>query len=123
MPVVLKASKDDAPLEQDTGSCSEEEVSMSEKATEQKAPETEVVVKKAPPKAKPKQDAKPSAATVKLLEQLEELSKEIQRIESLKGDRTALIAKLTAAKVPTATIAEKAGLSVPRLRQVQQKAK
>jgi hypothetical protein len=122
MPVVLKASKDDAPLEQGTGSCSKEEVSMSEKATEQKAPETEVVVKKAPPKAKPK-ETKPSAATVKLLEQLEEISKEIARLEGLKNDRTALIGKATAAKVPTATIAKAAGLSVPRLRQVQQKAK
>lgn len=95
---------------------------MSEKAQEPQAKQPEVHVKKAP-KRQPKAEVKPSAATVKLLEQLEEVSKEIARLEGLKNDRTALIGKATAAKVPTATIAKAAGLSVPRLRQVQQKTK
>jgi hypothetical protein len=43
-------------------------------------------------KAKAKKDAKPSAATVKLLEQLKEVSKEIARLKSLREDRTQLIA-------------------------------
>jgi hypothetical protein len=81
-----------------------------------------VHVKKAP-KRQPKQEVKPSAATQKVLEQLEEISKEIARLDGLKNDRTQLIGKLTAAKVPTATIAKAAGLSVPRLRQVQAKTK
>jgi hypothetical protein len=71
----------------------------------------------------PKKDAKPTAATTKLLEQLREVSTDIARLEALKQDRTALIAKATEQKVPTATIAEAAGLSVARLRQVQAKAK
>jgi hypothetical protein len=95
--------------------------------SEQAKQEPQIEVKKAPKRRttrpRPEADSKPSAATVKLLEQLKELSKEIDRIESLKADRTALIAKATAAKVPTSTIAEAAGLSVPRLRQVQAKAK
>jgi hypothetical protein len=86
---------------------------------QEKAPE--VHIKKAPAKPKAKQEPKPSAATVKLLEQLKGVSKEIARLESLREDRTDLIAKATAAKVPTATIAEHAGLSVARLRQVQPK--
>jgi hypothetical protein len=134
MPVALKVVRDDAPLEQTKGVCSKEEVSMSDKATEREAlqqhdqapkrPEKgpEVHVKKAP-KRQPKQEAKPSAATQKVLEQLEEISKEIARLEGLKNDRTQLIGKLTAAKVPTATIAKAAHLSVARLRQVQAKTK
>jgi hypothetical protein len=93
---------------------------MIEQAQEQKAPE--VHIRKASPKPKAK-ETKPSAATVKVLEQLAEVAKEISRLEGLKNDRTQLIAKLTAAKVPTATIAKAAGLSVPRLRQVQAKNK
>jgi hypothetical protein len=93
---------------------------MSEQAKqEQKAPVVEI--KKAPARAKAKENHKPTAATVKLLEQLKEVSTEIARLEGLKKDRTALIAKATAAKVPTATIAEHAGLSTARLRQVQPK--
>jgi hypothetical protein len=92
---------------------------MSAQAQE-KAPE--VIVKKAPSKAKPK-DTKPSVANVKLLEQLDEIGKELARVESLQNDRTQLIGKLTAAKVPTAMIAKAAHLSVARTRQIQAKTK
>jgi hypothetical protein len=122
MPVVLKVIKDDAPLERDTGSRGEEEVNMTEQATQGQEKAPEVHVKKAP-KRQPKADHKPSAATIKLLEQLTEVGKEIERLEGLKNDRTALVVKLTAAKVPTATIAKAASLSVARTRQVQAKAK
>jgi hypothetical protein len=93
---------------------------MSEQQPEQKAPVVEI---KSAPKRKPKEDPKPSAAATKLLEQLKEVSKEIARLESLREDRTALIAKATEQKVPTAQIASAAGLSVARLRQVQPKTK
>jgi hypothetical protein len=88
---------------------------MTEKATEPKAPE--VIVKKAPAKAKAKAEPKPklNAATAK---QLQELAAEIARLEGLKADRTALMKKAHAAKAPTSEIAEAAGLSVPRARQV-----
>jgi hypothetical protein len=103
---------------------------MSEQAQEQKAPEVEV--KTAPKRrrttskheaAKPKADPQPSAANVKLLEQLEEIGKELARVDSLQNDRAQLIGKLTAAKVPTAMIAKAAHLSVARTRQIQAKTK
>jgi len=98
---------------------------MQDKATEQAQPQEEP---KAPvvdikSKAKPK-DAKPSAATVKLLERLAEVGKQIDHAERvLKEERTQLVGKLTAQKVPTAEIAKAAHLSVARTRQVQSKAK
>jgi hypothetical protein len=96
---------------------------MSEQAQEPKAKGPEVHVKTAPKRQPKAKEVKLSAATQKLLEQLAEIGKELGRIEALKSDRTALIAKLTAAKVPTVEIAKAAQLSVARLRQVQQKAK
>jgi cob(I)alamin adenosyltransferase len=86
---------------------------------ESKAPVVDIK-SKAKPKAK---DAKPSAATVKLLERLTEVGKEIDRLEQLKEERTQLVGKLTAAKVPTAEIAKAAHLSVARTWQVQAKTK
>jgi hypothetical protein len=89
---------------------------------EQKAPVVDI--KKAPSKTKPKaKDAKPSAATVKLLERLTEVGQEIDRLEQLKEERTQLVGELTTAKVPTAEIATAAHLSVARTRQVQAKTK
>jgi hypothetical protein len=87
---------------------------MSEKATEQAKPE---VVVKTKPKAKAKANSKPklSAATVK---QLQELTAEINRIESLKADRLAVMRKQASAGVPVKDIAEAAGYSVARARQL-----
>jgi hypothetical protein len=91
-------------------------------AKQQEEPKAPVVEIKTAKKAKPK-DAKPSAAQVKLLERLAEVGQEIDRLEQLKEERTQLVGKLTAQKVPTATIATAAHLSVARTRQVQAKTK
>ena len=103
---------------------------MSEQAKqeEQKAPVVEIKAAKRrttskSEAAKPKADPKPSAAAQKLLEQLEEIGKELARVEALQNDRTQLIGKLTAQKVPTAMIAKAAHLSVARTRQIQAKTK
>jgi cellobiose phosphorylase len=97
---------------------------MSEQAQPKADKQPEVHAKTAPKRnGKAKEAPKPSAANVKLLEQLDEIGKELARIESLQNDRTQLIGKLTAAKVPTAMIAKAAHLSVARTRQIQAKTK
>jgi hypothetical protein len=68
-------------------------------------------------KAKPK-DAKPSAATVKLLEQLAEVAKEITRLEALRKQRLDLIQEAAKAGATTKAISDASSLSVPRLRQL-----
>jgi hypothetical protein len=73
----------------------------------------EVVVKTKPKASKPK--PKLHATTAK---QLKELTVEINRLESLKEDRLALMKKAHAASAPTAEIAEAAGYSIARTRQL-----
>jgi hypothetical protein len=114
MPVVLERRKRDAPFERNAGFL-KKEVSMSEQqpqAEPKKAPKrTTSKSQAAKPKAKPKLDA----ATAK---QLQELTAEINRLESLKQDRLALMKKAHAAKAPATDIAEAAGYSVARTRQL-----
>jgi hypothetical protein len=82
-------------------------------AAKPKGPEVEI--KSTKPKAQPKPKPKLDEATAK---KLRELSKEISRLEGLKNDRLALIRKAHEAKAPISEIAEAAGLSVPRTRQL-----
>jgi hypothetical protein len=110
--VVLKVCKRDAPLERNAGFLKDREVSMTEKATEQAKPE---VVAKDAPKGKKNSKPKLSAATVK---QLQELTAEINRIESLKADRLAIMRKQASNGVPIKDIAEATGYSVARARQL-----
>jgi hypothetical protein len=85
---------------------------MSTQAEDQNGPE---VVVKSKPKAKADSKPKLSAATVK---QLKELTEEINRIESLKNDRLAIMRKQADAGVPVTEIAEAAGYSTARARQL-----
>lgn len=89
---------------------------MSEKAPEQKGPEVEI--KKAPRRTSKAQAAKPKPKPEVDLTDLKAVSAEVQRLESLKADRLALIQKAAKAGATTQAISEATGLSVPRLRQL-----
>jgi hypothetical protein len=108
-------------LEREAAKQAEQVMPEPKESGEAVAPDGKQEPKQAPKAKQPKEQPKSSAATVKVLSQLEEISKEITRLEGLKKTRTDLINKAHAAKVPTADISKASGLSVPRLRQVMGK--
>jgi hypothetical protein len=87
---------------------------MSEQATQQaKQPEVQIKTVKAKAEPKPKPTMTETAK-----KRLQELSAEITRIEALKKDRLNLMRKERSKGIAIPEIAEAAGLSVPRARQV-----